>query len=1809
MSLWSHISGAASAVKDHVVDPTVDAVTGAAGELTNAENFLVGRDANSSHALDHAPLSTGGDQDWNFQDQSGAQKQVLGKTLTTGLNLPGIKQGLEGLNWATNQATNFEVYGDLNAHSSLKQFLTGSKYSWADANRLRQQRGVNFGQGFMLQFEDQNGEVLNNQQRYADMKANSTIFNAGALAFNAVAAWKSDPGVILGKTAGAVNDIRVGAIAKDGRAATIQRDVLGAADRTEAVKKAKAYSNPVDKVHAQGALNLQKNIQNLRTTALGTTKDDFAQMPVFRGSTNGMKMASLMHDAAKSDNQWNTVLRVALGDDTAVDELRQMDGKYSDLIDQINQNTHPKLQDEIERVNTLYDTRVAALKAQGASEDQAHSMAGSILIGPNDKSLTATKAELDAEHDALLSQLQTYKEHQDWIDYVVPSLHGTSNAADSIFNGLRTTGSAFQRGRAIASTARTDAWENANASSITARGGKVWQFQAGSASPRHTIVNWGQRQALKRIGVVNLNNAAEGGEAMHHSINMLEDALGTKNPVARSRIMSDWMSATNDVQRKAVVDKFQHEAFEAIGSKYGLDTDMMRQLGKIVAKNRQDNWAKLGSSEGRRAYSNVKGLDKTVGYTDEAGHPVNVAMPIDPTQLQDWHPLINWLDMDRTVKENKSLLEGHSRNWAYDKAMSTKGHVEDLYETVGHTFNKWWKPAQLLSIRWPARVVADESLRILLAAGIQPQLEGAIEGSANAFNNGLVRATEFFRGRKFKTGIDDSNKVPTVDFDHLDDTAGINPNAVIPADSWDLNKVDDKLYDKINFAVDERRRHISSAGVLKPKSGRTWNNLWDQHIAEGDGFLIDPMNLGKRNTASGAIRDGHAITPYPSRLRSFDHAPSAAEMNEFVGANSDLLAIPGNQLAVFKKDGHWVMDVAKHRVDSDSAAVAMQHFNAPGMYDIADGFEHYENPNYADALYGKDAEPASDGHVVDDIEPEIKSGKKAKKQVGFGQITLKTKSGKIKIANVYGDSTADPNMFLGANSSRSAFDAMFRGHAHGLTKGRINASERDVTHVAPVDADGDINPQWSQAYAYYVNHHVRMSPIGRRMLVGQGDDKIIQWLDGTPEGRRVADRMGVTNTSDWITNVARPNFDHVFTTDAAREAAVAGKLDAKQVEKLIPKEARNDILGDSLMTGMGAGTQGVILGLVKRGLDAAMNKLATGPTDRLVRHPFAASVYKREMRAWAKSLPADTMVSQDAVNAAEASARAEATRQVRKYLYNMADERQVAHTLRFISPFFQAQLEVLEKYAGLAMEKPETVARMATLFKKSQTYDYGNLMTVVDQNGQPAKGYSDNNQVVVQGAMYNALKFLANTVGNNPIPFLNVKGSLDSGKGLGIPVSSINVVTAGGNPFIPSLGPIATLPMAQWYNRHPSDYDSWIGKVVFPYGGPGYNATDQVSSLAPAWFKRFLVERSSDMTDSAFARTVAQRTLQLQNEWAANGKKGPQPTDADGLKMAKAEYRLRAFSSFFSPVPVVPQGGYEPMIQAYHMYQQKYGLDAGDRFYADFGPDNMLLALRATESQGMNPTDQAFDLYDKNKKLIQQAPSMLSVLTQPDGTVDTGFSEPVYEWQLSSKVNPTDGSTIRTRLSAADQERDSYIQRGWIQYNQLQEAVNAKLRERAANGGDKTLTANSNNDIQAYRAQALQKIYNDNPGFQDAFGSQNKTMDAFLSDAYKVAFDPSLNDRSDIKGLRTYLYGRAYVNALLDQRQAAGGSHTLSIDPATGAASTGSGNYDIAVQWQNFVSQLTASNPGFASIYNRYLSSDDLSTQVDVNPSSLKVAK
>ncbi|HET7414658.1 MAG TPA: hypothetical protein VFI97_03050, partial [Arthrobacter sp.] len=663
-----------------------------------------------------------------------------------------------------------KMYGDWGA---LGHYWGPGSAAYAKGKQLTDKYHLNAGQAFVQMFMDD--EVIDNQKRFNDIRKHSTVFNASALAFNTVAGWKLDPNIAVGKGLGAVRDLRAGTLAKAGASAEIQRQVLAQPTRDLAEQAARFQQGIANRVRGHQALNLWEKAQNLREAAKTMQPDDFYKLESFRRSSNGVIMAQLMREAAHDDTLWNQVFRLGIGDQSALDELASAHGEIASKIDAIQNHDAPLMNSELSRINTQYEKRLAEQGKAGQAD------AALDLTRHSDWLLNVERNDAIQQAQDLTDKFMSFKSSESFLDR---ALRGADNGEQTgaVFNTLHSlsTGNGLARGLG-----------GVLDSKMAAMAGKITSWQHDEYSPLVRFITMPKLPLLRRVSHADLNNVDNGAQALSASLDQLAYVLGKDDPVLRNHIMEQWAATATDVSRQNLLGSLHHEAFALLGKKYNLDEESMKEFGKKVLQRRGQAWVEMTAPERWKLLKIQNGQQANVlPFLDEHGGLNYLHADVqDVTQLANHFPMVNWIDLDHTMRLNRDLLRevaGKDMVWARRKWLAGRRGLEYGYNTVGHVFNSLWKPLALISLRWPLRVAGDEGFRTMLTVGAWPYLKefGGAAGHA-LFNKGIVRPFERIAGRTVKTdaAMDyESLRTAYDDFDPFDHRAASNPTAAVPVD-------------------------------------------------------------------------------------------------------------------------------------------------------------------------------------------------------------------------------------------------------------------------------------------------------------------------------------------------------------------------------------------------------------------------------------------------------------------------------------------------------------------------------------------------------------------------------------------------------------------------------------------------------------------------------------------------------------------------------------------------------------------------------------------------------------------------------------------------------------------------------------------------------------------------------------------------------------------------------------------------------------------------------------------------------------------
>lgn len=773
-------------------------------------------------------------------------------------------------------------------------------------------------------------------------------------------------------------------------------------------------------------------------------------------------------------------------------------------------------------------------------------------------------------------------------------------------------------------------------------------------------------------------------------------------------------------------------------------------------------------------------------------------------------------------------------------------------------------------------------------------------------------------------------------------------------------------------------------------------------------------------------------------------------------------------------------------------------------------------------------------------------------------------------------------LFRGLTASNGALDVLSEGHGQGTSLFRRKAaayrtysppefSERAVKD--PHSPEGRRAIRYFQVYADTVNDHLGSSPIIQRMIHGQSDDSIIEWLENSVEGQRILRDVKPKEmpTGIWVDD-HRFKLNFYVPSKKLQRLLGKGRLQPSDFRKGIADEDLPTIYGPDLEVldrRRGAGR------FLSDWADKAWTFLGNKPIDTFSRHPFAKAVYDRKMKNLIGSTDAEWLTP-EMLDRYQRQAHQYALNETRRMLYNLTETTNFNDALRFIAPFWGAQYEAITKWLRIISDRPETVGR----FFASQRAVYKNFM-VVDPN-------NDHKEVKAgtrPGGLHGLGLYHPNDMVIMQMPkFIQKKFGLEGIGSVGIPLGSANTVLQGDLPLFPSLGPLVTIPADQFLRKVSDTYgvehdQNILYRWMFPIGRP--RSKDMINQMldqfVPGWVNR--VRQSSGPEDSLSRinmEMLVGREMTLRNRRLGK----PDPTPAEIEKAANHLWHVRIVSGLIQPFQTQFLPDHQYWIDAAHQFQKQYGQQWWDKFIDKYGEEAAIYATASSNSIGVPPTALGMEDWSKNKTLIAKYPKWASAIVSPQAYMGQ-FSPDAYGQQFNITLGPGDTRTLRSGSSLQDRLfNDPDVQLGWREYRKVNAAIEAELHARGLTSIQQSGAEQLALLKQAMKASIAQKY----PAWARAFQEQATTIQADVSDLQKIAGNPMFDNRPDWQGVRQYLAIRQKVTDLLDAYAAQGGSRSLQAQE----------NGALRGWFYNQVGQLVLDNPAFAEFYSRYLDQDTL---------------
>lgn len=747
----------------------------------------------------------------------------------------------------------------------------------------------------------------------------------------------------------------------------------------------------------------------------------------------------------------------------------------------------------------------------------------------------------------------------------------------------------------------------------------------------------------------------------------------------------------------------------------------------------------------------------------------------------------------------------------------------------------------------------------------------------------------------------------------------------------------------------------------------------------------------------------------------------------------------------------------------------------------------------------------------------------AKRLPGKGPVVLDG----YEFEGAFGVPGEGANIFQRLVSSRASFEALAGRYERGFLERYRKHPTGEWRSIMPDEAS--YGPAWENA----VNRQIGADPVGRQLLEGRTDDEIVAWLRGTAEGQKYARRLPTrARRPDLWLPAARDQVESYLPTRALREKALAGRVSADDLAREVSDAALRPVVHGEILAQVFGNSR--VNEAYEKIISTMYDALGRAPTDVLARNPYADAVYRAEVtRQFRLYEQQGVEITPKLMRSIESKSRRAMVHESRGLLYDLAEQTEMAHVLRFVAPFASAWQEVLTVWAGIAVENPAYVARVLKAYSAPrkagivQTDDQGNEYAVVKLPEWAQK-----------------------------IPGLESQGAVR------LNVGSLNMVLNGP----PGVGPTVQIPVATLLRDRPDLAENKIIETfIFPYGVPKSTA----QALLPPTFKR-LVSASREEDDTAYLNAKL-RIWQSKMIDVSLGKRPAAPPEVlleEAGREAKKFFLLRAFVSWVSPVGVSFDSPYQPYIDAYRQMRETDPAGADEAFLAKYGEEFFPLTQALTKAvEGVPATVEGFRSRQSHLDLIARLkdPGMARLVVGAEGAGE--FARAVYENQLDEGQ--------RVRLTEEEFTEGPSIRLGWIKYRKVMDTLSAELLARRLPNMQVKAAA----DLRAVKKAAIRKIAQEHPEWYSAFSITDRAhWSKRLADLRLIAADPQMQARPDIQGLNAYLALRETIVAELRAREA----HTL----------TAGSNQDVQQVWDAAVDQIALANPAFADLRDRWLSSD-----------------
>lgn len=703
-----------------------------------------------------------------------------------------------------------------------------------------------------------------------------------------------------------------------------------------------------------------------------------------------------------------------------------------------------------------------------------------------------------------------------------------------------------------------------------------------------------------------------------------------------------------------------------------------------------------------------------------------------------------------------------------------------------------------------------------------------------------------------------------------------------------------------------------------------------------------------------------------------------------------------------------------------------------------------------------------------------------------------------------------------------------------------------------------------EAWAEVVNHNLRNSEVARIVIDGGTKEDVLKFLR-TPRGREVIRKVPHQGANpDWWAHDVERMVDEYLPSPEIRALAKQREVTAADLKAHFPDvESRPMVHGQEAGQVMGNSRHATMW---NKSLTAFYKWVGTR-NDVMSRHPLFHALYKDEVarqaehRALVASERGLALTGEDVEKAAHA-AREYAKKGVNRVLFEMGGTPEIAHFMRFVSPFMAPWMEGLNRWGRIVRDDPSVARRFFMVFDAPRAAGLE-----IDQDGNPVpKGapIGDSHYILFQ---------LPQGLGG-PDPQQHQSG-------IKVSETSFNMIMQGGGLFNPGFGPLVQIPVNEYAVRNPEDETIQKSiKAVLPFG--------TTSDTALGMWTPAVVDAGWSVASAKFFNHHSRQYIQMQNmlwrdkliqfELDHNGRT-PNQTEkndmfAEAGKDASAMAGMKFLASALSPASLQIQSKFTAQQQAFYRLQEQGRIEkkpyywAEEQFIKQWGEAYFPLVRSSSWNEsGVSSTVGTVAALKKYKGTLDRVdPSMYRMIVSGEG--EGAYSPTARNWLYTTAQRTGDTQTFIEQSNPRQAMQDTLTSQGWYDYSALMNRLNLRAQ---AQGLTSYLDSAQ---LQLAKKKGLALLAQKNPAWWQDYNSFSPVeYDKKLADMRVIAHDVLQTDptRSDMKTLQQYLALRDWATNVLQQRGAVGGS----------SSPEALSNRDVLSLFTRQVSRLTESNLWF----------------------------